>query len=113
MKLLYPVILSLILVGCGSDSEPLPPPTSGADGYATQSKYALWSNEQLELKRAQLRHELDRSFIEAGAPIYVDIAQGQRNRKQRQVEEIESELLRRDPSGGLLAKSNALLADPH
>jgi len=75
-------------------------------------KYSQWNDEQLELKRAQLRHELDRAYLNVGAPVMVMIAQGDRDDKQRQVEEIEAELLRRDPSGGLLAKSNALLADP-
>lgn len=111
MRFFYLSIFGLFLMGCASN-QPLPPPTSGAGALDTQMKYSQWSNEQLELKRAQLRHELDRAYIDAGPPIMMTIAMSRRADKQSQVEEIEAELLRRDPSGGLLAKSNALLADP-
>ena len=106
------LLAGLTLLFCGCAEQPLPPPTSGSGSLETQAKYAQWTVGQLELKRAQLRHELDRAYWNAGSPMMVMIAQGDRDDKQKQAEEIEAELLRRDPSGGLLAKSNALLADP-
>jgi len=47
-----------------------------------------------------------------GPPIPMLIAASDRSGRQAEVEEIEAELLRRDPSGALLERSNALLADP-
>jgi hypothetical protein len=108
------ILLGAFLVvsaGCSSTgTEQVPPPTA-QEGNDTRIKYAQWTNGQLELKRAQLRHELDRGYINAGSPGMVLLGQMDRGGQQDEVEEIEAELLRRDPSGGLLEKSNSLLAD--
>ena len=112
IRLLPLVFLGMFLTGCAGNQQPLPPPTALAPGVDTAVKYSQWSNGQLELKRAQLRHELDRGYVMGGPPIPMLIAASDRSGRQVEVEGIEAELLRRDPSGALLARSNALLADP-
>jgi hypothetical protein len=112
IRILPLVFLVIILTGCVGNQQPLPPPTASAPGVDTAVKYSQWSNGQLELKRAQLRHELDRGYVMGGPPIPMLIAASDRSGRQAEVEEIKAELLRRDPSGALLARSNALLADP-
>ena len=112
IRLLPLAFLGIFLTGCAGNQQPLPPPTASAPGVDTAVKYSQWSNGQLELKRAQLRHELDRGYFMGAPPIPLRIAASDRGGRQAEVEEIEAELLRRDPSGALLERSNGLLADP-
>jgi hypothetical protein len=109
MKELKWMALCVVLTGCGTPqaSGPLPPPNSVA-GADTSVKYSRWSDEQLQLKRAQLRRELDRGWAKGGTGFMMMMAENERNAQYKEVEEIERELLRRDPSGNLLRASGHL-----
>jgi len=82
----------MFLTGCAGNQQPLPPPTASASGVDTAVKYSQWSNGQLELKRAQLRHELDRGYFVVGPPLPMLIAASDRSGRQVEVEGIEAEL---------------------
>lgn len=105
-----------LIAGCASNNGPIAPPATAATESATQLKYAEWSDEQLELKRAQLKEkisdyrpappsddtDLGLSMVELGGSV-------RHRENQKAFDEITVELLRRDPSGALLAKSNTML----
>jgi hypothetical protein len=104
MKLFLTFASCLMLLGCSSQNTatqaPLAPPNAVAGD--TQIKYSKWDDKQLVLKRNQIRGELNRPYGTYGPPLLVMMAQSKRDAQFREVEEIERELLRRDPSGGLL-----------
>ena len=104
------LILGVAAFLCGCASQQFH--STGAGEVNTQAEFARWSDQQLEFRRAQLRHDLNGGFN--GSPQgTIFINQMDRDAEQRQLEDMEAELLRRDPSGNLIAKSNSLLAYPN
>ena len=109
IKLGYAVLGAVLICGCGSpqhNDDPIPPPSVSRGNLA--KKYSQWDNDQLQLKCAQLRRELDRPHAEYGPPGIVMINQMSRDDKQEEAEELEAEMMRRDPTGNLLRGSQKL-----
>ena len=111
MKTLFILGMAILLCGCASQSSS--PSAAGNGDTNTQAKYAGLSNQQLEFRRAQLRRDLNREFINGSTQGSIPIDQMDRDEEQRQLEDMEAELLRRDPSGDLIQKSNSMSAYPN
>ena len=107
----YPLALLagvLLIAGCSSDpNAPVTPPSAGVGNTAI--KYSQWTDQQLEAKAASLKRDLTRSTDSGdesmGAAVFGKMA---RDDKQEELEGVQSELMRRDPSGGLLEQSNKM-----
>lgn len=96
-------ILAIVLSGCSSQSNnPVPPPASTAD-------YSQWSNQELEMKAASLKRTLNRSYDSGnesmGSALFTKMALDD---KQQELQGVEAELLKRDPSGQLLDQVSKL-----
>ncbi len=99
----------LCFSGCASDSsQPVPPP-SAERSINTQSKYSQWSDQQLEQRASAIKRDLTRAIDDTnesmGAALFGKMA---RDDKQQELDDIEAELTRRDPSGSLLDRANKM-----
>ncbi len=101
---LLPILVG-ILAGCASDNGPVTPPHDN-DYHA---KYSEWTDRQLEMKIASDKRDLGRGVDDGnesmGAALFGKMA---RDDKQRELQDVESELIRRDPSGHLLEEANKM-----
>ncbi len=109
MKIRFASLLfALALIWCSSDNNaPVPPPSASIGD--TSTKYAQWTDQQLEMKSASIKRELasqtDSGNESMGAAVFGKMA---RDDKEDELEGIQTELMRRDPSGGLLDQANKL-----
>jgi hypothetical protein len=98
------LIVALSLLGCASNSR-----NAAAPPANTAPKFSGWSNIQLETRAAQDRRDLARAdSYGLGATDTSMFGQMAREDKQQELEDVESEMMRRDPSGQLLNQSHSM-----
>lgn len=115
INLVFLFITVTLLSACSSNG-PVPPPSS-ADTDRVRVKYALWTDEQLELQRAKLKDRLQAipEPVPPSDPNDLSASMGnlavsmKRHEEEKEIEDMAQKLLRRDPSGSFLAKSNGML----